>query len=335
MSRKTFSDKEIRPPEFDKGKFEARQRDINLLISQKDEFIEVPCPACTSSNAEFTFEKYSFIFKRCNMCRTVFMSPRATPFILKKFYETSALYDYWNKFIYPASLEARRKRIFKPRLKRIINICNKYQIPANTIVEIGAGFGMFCEEAIESGKFKRVIGVELNNQLEDTCRGKGIEVYHSFEQLEAKEIKADVIVCFEVIEHVFSPYDFITDCKRILKNNALLILTCPNYEGFDISTLVEKSDNVDAEHINLFNPKSLCTLLNICNFCVLELSTPGELDAEIVRNKALTGELDLQFQPFLRTVLLERWEELGSRFQEFLRKNNLSSHLWIAGKINN
>ena len=46
-------------------------------------------------------------------------------------------------------------------------------------------------------------------------------------------------------------------CYEIMGSNSLLILTCPNYEGFDISEMGVNSESLDAEHINLFNPIQL------------------------------------------------------------------------------
>jgi len=37
-----------------------------------------------------------------------------------------------------------------------------------------------------------------------------------------------------------------------------------------------------------------------CGFEVLESLTPGQLDAELVRRKALSGELDLSADEFLK-----------------------------------
>jgi hypothetical protein len=94
--------------------------------------------------------------------------------------------------------------------------------------------------------------------------------------------------------------------------------------------LAENSDSIDAEHINMFNSDSVELLLNRCGFKVLECSTPGELDAEILRTKVLNKEYSLDGQPFLKAVLIERWEELGRRFQKFLKENKLSSHMWVV-----
>ena len=58
----------------------------------------------------------------------------------------------------------------------------------------------------------------------------------------------------------------------------------------------------------------------------------GKLDAELVRKKALAGQFSLEAQPLLREILLERWEELGAPFQDFLAAHSLSSHMWLVAR---
>jgi hypothetical protein len=163
------------------------------------------------------------------------------------------------------------------------------------------------------------------------CRSRGIEVVEKRVEEAASEIgHADVIVSFEVIEHLFEPKLFVRQCGALLPTGGLLVLSCPNGLGFDVAVLGSRSLAVDTEHVNLFNPQSLSELLGRSGFNVLEVMTPGRLDAELVRDAALRHQVTLD--PFLNRVLIEEWERLGWRFQQFLALNNLSSHMWIVAQ---
>ena len=192
---------------------------------------------------------------------------------------------------------------------------------------------MFCEEARLSGFFKRRIGIEPSKSQAATCRQLGIEIIEStLEQARDLREIAQVVASFETIEHVHSPRAFLKQCNQILTPGGILVLTCPNYEGFDIMTLGIHSDSLDAEHINLFNPNSLRMLIEDNGFELIDQSTPGELDAELVRNKVLDGTISIQSQPFLRKVLIDDWEKQGGPFQTFLKTQLLSSHMWVVAK---
>ena len=165
------------------------------------------------------------------------------------------------------------------------------------------------------------------------CRTRGVTVIEKRIEDIADEVgSVDVVVSFEVIEHLFEPYGYITQCAALLPSGGLLVLSCPNGLGFDIAMLGEKALAVDAEHVNLFNPDSLSLLLERCGFETLEVTTPGRLDAEFVREAALESKIDLSTDPFLKRVLIDEWDRLGWSFQQFLAAHNLSSHMWVAAR---
>lgn len=329
----SLSEHDIRPADLEAGKIEALHADLARLAERKGEFVAVSCPGCDNREGTFEFEKFGFHFDRCHHCGTVYMNPRATPAILADFYAGSVLYEYWNRHIFPASRGARREQIFRPRVQRILELCTAEGITPEVLVEVGSACGMFCEEALETGKFKRVVGIEPSVAQATTCRKMGMEVVETtIECVGSLDESADVIASFETIEHVHSPREFLSHCRDLLMPGGLLVLTCPNYEGFDIMTLGPLSDSLDAEHINMFNPRSLTCLLRAADFDLIELTTPGRLDAELVRKKVLDGSVNLEGQPFLRKVLIEEWETLGAPFQEYLISNRLSSHMWTAAR---
>lgn len=328
-----INEEEIRPAYLIKAKKQYVQNDIRRLINHKDDFINVPCPACGSIESVYQFSKYELDYTKCINCETVYINPRPTPEILDYYYKESENYAYWNKYIFPASESNRREKIFKPRVDRILDICRNYNVGRNCLLEVGAGFGTFCEEMSTRNYFNRIIAVEPTPDLANTCRNKGLEVIElPIEKVSLKGLKVDIIVSFEVIEHLFSPRNFLLACESILPSGGFIIITCPNVKGFDIMTLQELSNSVDNEHLNYFNPNSLSNLLSNCGFEIIQVLTPGRLDAELVRKKVLAGEYDISNQLFLKEILLNRWDDIADSFQQFLADNLLSSHMWIVAR---
>ena len=230
------------------------------------------------------------------------------------------------------------EKIFKPRVEKIIQLCEIFNIKKDLIIEVGSASGMFTEVMKNNGAFKRIIGIEPGAAQAETSRNVGVEIIESIlEEVTEKDLnqKANVVVSFETIEHVFSPSLFIQRSREILLDGGFLVLTCPNYEGFDISILGIESESLDAEHINLFNPKSIKILLEKNNFEIIEIDTPGNLDAEIVRSKIIDNTLDISSNNFFKKILIDEWSYYGDRFQEFLKKNLLSSHMWVVARKKN
>lgn len=326
-----LSEKELCPEDMLAGQEAAFARDIERLHKRHDEFVEVSCPACAADDSTAAFEKYGFSFRSCKACRTIYMSPRPSPAVMADYYANSENYAYFAKYIFPASEESRREKMHKPRLERILDYCTRYNVPRGTLLEVGPGFGTFAEVATRSNSFKRVVGIEPTPEMAAACRARGVEVIEKRIENAAGDVdKADVVVSFEVVEHLFDPSIFLKQCGDLLPSGGLLVLTCPNGLGFDVAVLGAGSLAVDAEHVNLFNPESLKRLVEHCGFTVLETSTPGRLDAELVRDAALRGEV--QLDTFLKRVLMDEWNDAGWPFQQFLAANKLSSHMWLVAR---
>lgn len=322
---------DIRPAELRQLQEQAYARDLERLRKRLPEFVHVPCPACGADAPQPAFEKYGFSFQRCPTCRTLYMSPRPTPEVMAGYYGNSENYRFWAEHIFPTSEANRREKIHRPMLDYLVRACERYGVERGELVEVGPGFGTFAALATESHLFRGVHAVERTPEMAKACRERGVRVIEkAIEDLRPGDLPAaDVLVSFEVIEHLFDPASFLRGVAALLRPGGLLLLTCPNGEGFDTAVLGAQSGQVDSEHVNLFNPDSLSSLLGRMRFEVLEKQTPGRLDAQLVRDAALEGKLDLAGDPFLKRVLLDEWDRLGDAFQAFLAANGLSGHLRV------
>lgn len=330
----TLTEHEIRPVELMAKQQIVALTDVGRMLSRYGEFIHVDCPACGANNSIKKFDKNGISYVECNVCQTFYVNPRPPSDVLDWFYKGSPNYAYWNEVIFPASESARLEKIFVPRVDRLLELCGKYKVNTNALLEVGAGFGTFCAEIKRRNVFSRVVAVEPTPDLAATCRERGLEVLeYPVEQIQLDATSLfDVVANFEVIEHLFAPVDFVGHMTRLLKPGGIMMVACPNGQGFDIETLGVVSNTVDHEHLNYFNPQSLAALLMQCGLEILESFTPGKLDAELVRNKILAGEFDVTKQPFLKKILVDEWENYGEGFQNFLIQQGLSSNMWIVAR---
>lgn len=326
-----LSESELCPDDLLAGQEAAFARDIKRLQARATEFVEVTCPSCGQVHGSRAFEKYGFAFRRCDDCSTIYMSTRPSEAIMADYYANSENYAYWAKYIFPASEATRREKIHKPWLQRVLEYCDAFDVARGTLLEVGPGFGTFAAVATASGAFSRVVAVEPTPELAHACRERGVEVINKrIEELCGEVGRADVVVAFEVIEHLYEPRRFLENIFPLIAPGGLLIVSCPNGLGFDIAMLGAGALAVDAEHVNLFNPASLTFLMQKCGFEVLKVHTPGRLDAEFVHEAALKGEIVLD--PFLQRVLVDEWDEHGWPFQQFIAQQGLSSHMWLAAR---
>lgn len=311
-------------------KLDARE----LLDKSRKFFVEVDCPACSRYNARTEFNKDGYAFKKCSKCRTLYISPRPTPAILKNYYSTSRVSKFWQKEMFPASRKMRCEKIHRPRVKIIRELLAKYKFGTKLLVDVGAGSGDFGLELAKRGIFKKIILVEPGHlKIEKYASNTTIEVMNDIIENVKLNTKPDIITNFELIEHLFSPAVFLKNVYNLLDKGSFFMFTTPNLEGFELLTIYNKSLNVAGpDHLNYFNVESIRMLLKRVGFKVIEVATIGELDADIVRNGHLEDVIDISNQSFLYHMLIKKPKLYMKPFQLFLQENNLSSNMLIIAQ---
>lgn len=328
----TLKEASLRPPQFMREKEPALQWDRDFLLRSRDQWISVVCPGCEKQNTSCYGEKQGFSFVCCQTCRMLYQSPRPGPQLLATFYRQSRNYAYWNQVIFPQTREVRREKIFRPRVQNVIRLCQKYGMGQPALLEVGAAYGLFCDEARSSGFFGMIQALEPTPDLAQTLRERGYSVLeYGVEDLSLVEA-VDVVASFEVIEHVFDPGLFIQKCRQALRQKGILILSCPNVDGFETALLGIRSSTFNHEHLNYFHPPSMQILLEKNGFELLEWETPGELDVDLVY-QAFLKDPDILGKNSVWKNWFGRWNaQARDDFQKCLKKNRFSSHLWVVAR---
>lgn len=335
QKRSSLQENEVRPDALQAELTASYQADLKWIQERRSGFSDCACPACAGVDRSLLFEKDGFQYQICGNCETVYISPRPSQAILAGFYEVSHVYHHFLNSIFPETKEARREHFFRPRVDRIIEASSAAGLTKPAIMEIGAAFGLFCEEAEKTRFFGKIIGVEPNREMAERCRNQGLNIIQKMvEDVLPEEVGAlDVICAFEVFEHLLEPLRFLESCKNLLASGGLLFLTMPNGKGFDLSMLGALSGTYNFEHLTYFNPHSIGLLLERGGFEVVNIRTPGKMDVDLVRKAVVAGQLDLGDDSFLRQVLVEENERLGEPFQQFLADNTLSGHMEVIARV--
>ena len=307
---------------------EAINRDCQWVIDRKALLIPVSCPACKGKKSKGTIEKFPVEYEICANCDTLYQKMRFPEELLGEYYATSALMEYFGKYIFPSSERNRREKIYIPRVDRLLEICSRHETGYGLCVEVGAGSGKFLYELGLRKIFERIVAIEPAPSLAESCRDLGLKTYEMpVERI--SRMAADVVVSFEVIEHLFSPEKFLRDMYNLLSDNGMCFLTTPNGKSFEVRELGSLSTTLGFTHLNLFNPESLSLLASRVGFKVLEVMTPGILDVDLVK-RGYNEKTALQKSAFILYLVDEASQELKGNFQQFLVDNHLSSHMWIA-----
>jgi SAM-dependent methyltransferase len=325
---------EIRPQQLFEEYLEISTNDIGIFFSEHEKFVDIPCPACKSELSNHAFDKHSFQYRQCDQCDTLFVSPRPTNEMIDDFYINSESSKFWADRFFPETAAARREMIFKPRVKMVEAILDRIEVPSPiSIVDVGAGYGIFLEEIQKNPRFDSVTAIEPSVDLANTCREKNITVIEKpVEEVLAQEIQASIACSFEVFEHLFNPEKFISHMAGLLKPRGILVFTTLTISGFDLQVLWNKSKSISPpHHINFLSVEGLEILVNRCGLEIVEISTPGKLDVDIVQNM-MEEDSEIEIPRFLEYMFKQRSEADLEALQSYLQANKLSSHVMVIAR---
>lgn len=322
-----MKESDIRPAAVFDEFLSLSQKDIATFFQGASD--ENNCPAC-GSEGNYAFVKHSFSYKECPNCKTLFVSPRPSSDAFTRYYQESESAKYWASTFYKETAEARREKLWRPKALLLQKTLEKFGSGLHELVDIGGGYGIFAEE-YEKLSGKKVTVIEPGPALAQVCRDKGLHVVQGFlesicpEQL-GKGAKA--FVSFELFEHLHDPELFLRHLFDLMQSGDVFVFTTLSGVGVDIQALWEVSKSVSPpHHLNFLNPKSAKMLLQHVGFVVLETSTPGKLDIDILCNNHAHIK-----DRFWRTFVMQATEGEKQVMQSFLADNGLSSHMLVVCK---
>jgi 2-polyprenyl-3-methyl-5-hydroxy-6-metoxy-1,4-benzoquinol methylase len=318
---------DIRPKPLLDEFFARLKRDADRLAAKRATFVGRDCGFCGRPGRS-AFDKDGFRYCTCESCAALFVSPRPDEAALREYTATSEAVAFWSSHFYKQTADARRVKIFRPRAELVVDRARHLGLSgAVTFADVGAGYGLFLEELRSQAPEWRLTAIEPDERLASVCRSHGFDTVERWvESVADGELAMDFVSAFEVLEHVFDPLAFLTACRRLLRPGGLALVTTLAVSGFDLQVLWNESRSITPpQHLNFPTIASMNTLAARAGFEVVELTTPGELDVDIVRN-VLRERPDAVPDRFAREIASAE-EPVRLAFQEFLKAHRLSSHL--------
>ncbi len=211
------------------------------------------CPVCQNSGVSgWVDPRYNY----CNVCKLGW---------LKK---TPPNTNYSQNYYKGASLLG--SMLFKPIFSLLYHLRGAYieNAKVNLWIDIGAGDGDFL---MTTGG-RRKIGVEVSDFARLIMEEKGLEVLSDKQFLATKNLKADVVSFWHVLEHLKDPKKYLQSAKKNLKKEGILIIAVPNIDSFEFKLFKDNWFHLDPNrHLWHFSPKSLEILLRSCGLKILNI----------------------------------------------------------------
>ena len=325
-----MKEEQIRPARLFDRYLEIALEDARELLAEASEFDEVACPGCTAAGVTERFTRHGFENRCCAECRSLYLSPRPSASQRDRFYSTSKAVAYFATHFYKETEDARRRELVRPKAAMTAEWARRLAA-TGCLADIGSGYGTYLEETRELGVFDELLAVEPAARLAGVCREKGFRVIEQPAEAIAETVNASCCTCFEVLEHVHDPLRLLGALKWIVRPGGMVLFTTLTASGFDIVELWRESKSVmPPSHLNLLSTGGLRRLVERAGLELVDLSTPGRLDVDILAN-ALRDRPELQVSRFSREILAAP-ESVRQRFQQFLQDSELSSHVRVVAR---
>lgn len=301
---------------------------LSLLKRERDRFIDVACTACGSSNGHRAFSKIGYLVRECDVCGSLFTSPRPTPELMSSYLENSAAAAFRTGEDYRDAMASRTWELARDRADWIALLCDRV-CPASGPIVVFEPAGPELMNAILATGVGPVVAVR---PLFAARNGEsGHSEWEVVDDLGSERAAGSrVIGLFDVLERQVKPVDVLNAARETLAPGGCLAVTTRCGGGFDIQVAWERATVFPIEHMNLPTVEGMERLLQRVGLEVLEMSTPGQLDVQMVER--LSIEEGAELPRFLQYFLGKRGQRAKSRLQRFLQQNLLSSHLRLVAQ---
>ncbi len=218
------------------------------------------CPICSSKGSNFFLNKSSIDYVRCINCFCTY--PTYIPLDVRDIYFGE---EYLSEFIEVDGEreEYKKKRFGLERLKIISDYFGS-SLKNMKLLDVGCGTGWFMQLCNEQGidSYGQELGASLAKYVRK--RTGSIIFDKSIEQITGYDDFFDIVVLFDLIEHLENPIFFINKLKSMLKKGGIIFIMTPNVDSFGVQNLNENSSLLmPTDHISLFTPKTISCLSNI------------------------------------------------------------------------
>jgi 2-polyprenyl-3-methyl-5-hydroxy-6-metoxy-1,4-benzoquinol methylase len=224
------------------------------------------CPVCGANQSSTIYADARdpitldhFRVMRCSVCSTAFTAPR--PASLDRYYPSR--YRAYGTVV---------TRVLRTLYDLRVSRWTRLKPEGASVLEVGCGPGLMLAAFKRRGW--RVLGIERNEAAAEMGRTRfAVEIVStSIEELPA-DLRFDLIILFQVLEHIGEPVALLNECGKRLAPGGNLIINVPNFGSWQAWFAGSKWLHLDVpRHLVHYTPQTLATTLDRAGFRLSSLS---------------------------------------------------------------
>ncbi len=227
------------------------------------------CPLCGSSNMSIIHIFDPFKVVLCRECSLIYLNPRLKESVMGEMYQEDTYFFHGENTGY-SDYKSQEKSL-RITFRRFLNELKKRNMTWGRLLDVGCGYGFFLDEAKSFSSY--IAGTELSTNAGDHAkRLTGAEIFTGDINLLPQNFNNfDIIFLINVIEHVYTPVEFLMSLKQRLVKGGKIIIATPDIGSFWYKLMKKNWPSFKIpEHVVFYTEKTLFTLLNKVGLCKIE-----------------------------------------------------------------
>ena len=305
--------------------------EMDTRWADRSNWISVGCPVGDSGKPRAAFEHAGFSYVECTECGSLYAKDRPGEAALRDWYRSSRPAGFWRDRLLAASREARLDKIVRPRAQWVLDGIAEYVPGAARLLDVSASGRDLIDEILAASSGLSAIAAGVTADLEgattervqvsptDVAALPGLGPVELVTALDAFDRSADLPVFVKAIHESLAP-------------GGVLFATLPVSSGFEIQSLWGHSPTVfPPDKLNLPSLDGLLNLFGGKGWELLEVSTPGMFDVEIVR-RVVAENPDVTWPRVLQALVRDTDAVSQQLFTEYLQSRRLTSFARIVAR---
>ena len=325
VSVSEMSELEIKPSQMVSQWRKLVETEIAARWKDRSHWITVGLPKCDPKQITPAFEKCGITYFECGSCGSLYAPHRPSEDELSDYYRESTPARFWREQLLLPSAEVRLEKLTRPRADWIQAGIAEYIPTASRLVDTSPhGRELLDLLVSENQMLKQIVAAGIDPDLDGTTTAR-IKVL----PCRAADLPSlgpvDVIIAIDALDRAANCEVLINAWADLLAVGGIIFATVPVASGFEIQTLWDRSPTVlPPDKINLPSIRGLQQFFAEPTWEILELSTPGMFDVEIVR-RAIEMEPTRVWPRVVRSMVEYTDKQAQSSLIELLQSQRLTS----------
>lgn len=223
-------------------------------------------PVAIGYDYEYRTSRDEWTYVRCTGCSLVYLNPRPATSELRRIYPSNYYsFDEGQRSNPLVSFFRRRLEGMKAKVfGRLLGPGPK------RILDVGCGDGRFLEVLRDFGSSEwELRGIDIDEQAVERAKARGIQAeFARLEDFDPGDERFDMVVQFQVIEHVSAPDEMARKVFDLLVPGGLFVVETPDVAGWDEALYRDGlwGGYHIPRHWTLFTPQTLGQLLERAGF---------------------------------------------------------------------